>query len=513
MKARRGRLGVALIAAVVFTGACGVRVHDSTDDAMPTSQFAPSQASTAPPGVHAIDGSGSAADISSPTTSARGSSAGGPEPTPSAAPPNGNAAVHNTRSAAEPVSRGAAAAPAGGQAGPSAAPTTNPSDTPTPAGPSAGPPTSTAPARCPGQKAPINIASVSTMSGVGGEAMKDGPLAVQAWTAATNAKGGINCHPVRYVIADDGADPNRHRALVQQMVESNRVVAFVFQAAVFSGYSVVDYINQKQVPVIGNEGGSTWFYDSPYFFPHGVSGREPFVEGYFAAPALSGAADGKKKVALLSCLEAPICRDVKGKGPDAAKKYGLDLVYNAEGSLTQPDFTSHCLRAQSAGAEIFAVAMDGNTLHRVARSCAAVNYHPVYVTLTLALRTDFDTDPDMERFVGAVWSRAWFDTSVPAMQEFHASLKRYGAGLLPSPGSAFGWAAAKVFEQAAQKIGDNPTAAQVLEGLWSIRNNDFGGLTPPLTFTRGQPVKPYLCFWAPMVKDGRWTGGDKRICP
>ena len=52
----------------------------------------------------------------------------------------------------------------------------------------------------------------------------------------------------------------------------------------------------------------------------------------------------------------------------------------------------------------------------------------------------------------------------------------------------------------------------VLEGLWSIKDDDLGGITSPLTYVEGQPSKRLGCFWTPTVKGGRWTGGDTRMC-
>ena len=63
------------------------------------------------------------------------------------------------------------------------------------------------------------------------------------------------------------------------------------------------------------------------------------------------------------------------------------------------------------------------------------------------------------------------------IQELHAALKRYGGGVAPTAGSSLAWSAAKVFELAARNVGDTPGAAAILDGLWSIKNNDFGGLT------------------------------------
>jgi hypothetical protein len=51
--------------------------------------------------------------------------------------------------------------------------------------------------------------------------------AVAAWAAAVNATGGLNCHPVKYIIEDDGGDPSRNQALTQQLVEQDHVIALV----------------------------------------------------------------------------------------------------------------------------------------------------------------------------------------------------------------------------------------------------------------------------------------------
>jgi ABC-type branched-subunit amino acid transport system substrate-binding protein len=350
------------------------------------------------------------------------------------------------------------------------------------------------------------------MSGFAGEAIGGGPKAVQAWVAAVNAAGGVKCHPVKYVIADDGGDPNRHQSLVQQLVERDKVVAFVYNAAPLSGYSSVNYINQKRVPVMGNEGGSFWYHDSPYFFPLGISGGEPFHELFFAAAAKSGTTAGKTKVALISCVEAPVCSGVDKTAEANAKKYGLDLVYKAQGTMTQPDYTSHCLSAMNAGAEIFIVSMEGNSVHRVSRSCDSVGFRPIYDTVVSAIRVDFAQNPSLEGFVGGTHSLGWFVTSHPQIAQFQDALKKFAPGLAPGPATASGWTTAKLFELAAQNLPEQPTSEAILEGLWSIKNNNLGGLTYPLTYNRDQKTPPTKCFFPVVVKKGNWTAGDKLVC-
>jgi ABC-type branched-subunit amino acid transport system substrate-binding protein len=350
------------------------------------------------------------------------------------------------------------------------------------------------------------------MSGFAGEAIGGGPKGVQAWASAVNATGGVKCHPVKYVIADDGGDPNRHQSLVQQLVERDKVIAFVYNAAPLSGYSSVNYINQKRIPVMGNEGGSFWFHDSPFFFPVGISGGEPFNELFFAAAAKSGSTAGKTKAALISCVEAPVCSGVDKNAEAYAKKYGLNLVYKAQGTMTQPDYTSHCLSAMNAGAEIFIVSMEGNSVHRVARSCDSVGFRPVYDTVVSAIRTDFAQNPSLEGFVGGLHSLGWFVTGNPNIAQFQDALKKFAPGLAPAPATASGWTTAKLFELAAQNIPEQPTSEAILDGLWSVKNNDVGGLTYPLTYNRDQKTPATKCFFTVVVKKGQWTGGDKLIC-
>ena len=46
-----------------------------------------------------------------------------------------------------------------------------------------------------------------------------------------------------------------------------------------------------------------------------------------------------------------------------------------------------------------------------------------------------------------------------------------------------------------QDLRATPTSAQFLQGLWSIKNNNLGGLAPPLTFTQNADATPSNCYW------------------
>jgi branched-chain amino acid transport system substrate-binding protein len=324
--------------------------------------------------------------------------------------------------------------------------------------------------------------------------------------ATVNAKGGVNGHPVELIVADDGADPARHQALVQQLVEEKRVVAFVYNSAPLSGQASVKYLTEKRVPVIGSELAGQWFYESPMFFPQASTGLA-LVYNSVAGVAGHVVPQGKTKVAFLNCQEAQYCTDADRIWPQVAPQVGFQVVYRARASLAQPDFTSECLGAKNAGAQVFIMAMDSNSVGRVASSCARASFRPVLSWASSVTLDRHKGDPNLEGSVIPVPVLPWFLSGKPAIAEFQDVLKRYASGVIPSGSSINGWAAAKLFEKAAAAIG-KPTSEAVLQGLWALRGDTLGGLTYPITFNKDQKATEVDCWYTVVIGKGAFTSPD-----
>jgi ABC-type branched-subunit amino acid transport system substrate-binding protein len=153
---------------------------------------------------------------------------------------------------------GAPSAASGG-VGPAATSTTLPGAD---AGPIRGGPGTTAPGSgpkatgtigTPGETGPIVIGSVGNYSGPAGAGQAGLPRAVQVWAASVNARGGLFGRPVKVIVQDDGGDPARYAAAVQDLVENRGVIAFVGQGAVLSLRGGMRYLSDKGIPVIGND--------------------------------------------------------------------------------------------------------------------------------------------------------------------------------------------------------------------------------------------------------------------
>ena len=371
---------------------------------------------------------------------------------------------------------------------------------------------SSTPARPPsapeGPLPPVAIGSVGTLSGVVGQSVGGGSKAVQAWAAMTNDRGGLSGHPVKVYAADDGGDPARHQALVQELVESKGVIAFVYNPAPLTGYASVKYLEKKRVPVIGTESTGRWTYESPMFFPQATSGELAYA-AEIAAAAVFAIPQGKKKLGLIACSEGvSICEDAKKIAPVWATRLGYELVQTTSASLAQPDFTAECLSARNAGVEVVSVTMDANSLVRIAKSCASVGYKPLFAFAQQIAVQAMAREPALEGAVGDAITLPWFLSSHPAIAEFQTAIRERAPGQDIDGAAASGWASAKLFELAAVGISRTPTSAEILQGLWSVKDETVGGLTMPLTFRRDQPAERRLCYYALRITGGTFTSPD-----
>lgn len=364
-----------------------------------------------------------------------------------------------------------------------------------------------------GPKSTIKLGLAGTLSGPAGSATLPMQQGVQIWAGFVNSRGGVNGHPVQIISADDGGDPARHQAQVKELIETHRVLAFINNPEALTGASSVDYITQKRVPVIGMSGAEPWAYSSPMYFPQASSGPA-IVETLFASAGQQGLARGKKKLGVLTCTEIQQCRDVFEQTDRAAPKRGLEVVYKGRASLAQPDYTAECLSARNAGVEVLFIVLDGNSLRRVAASCARQAFRPLISTGNQVIADDMKNDPNLKDSLISNSTTFPYYQDGPSTSEFRQALQTFGKGVRPAGGLSLGWVSGKLFERAAANLPDPPTSEAILNGLWSINNDDLGGLTQPLTFQRDKPAAATVCWWNMAVRGGTWTSPDnfKRFC-
>lgn len=367
---------------------------------------------------------------------------------------------------------------------------------------------------CSSSQPTIVIGSVGEQSGIAGAAVAAGPRAVAAWVAYINAQGGVACHPLKYVIADDGGSPSQNQALTEQLVDQDHVVAFVQNDAPLAAAGSEQFLASHKIPVIGSEGAEQFYYDHPNFFPESASG-DALVYSVFAGMAQELTPSQKAHVGVLSCVEAAECSVYAQQAPADTQKIGLTLVYNGTGSLSAPNFTSQCQAAEQAGVTALLVALDPNSIHRAASSCAGINFHPQLATAAQTTTPDMAGDANLNGLDTELGYVPWTATNIPSVALFQKVMSQYGAGVPLDGSSIQGWVTAQMFLAGESNLPPgNITSAQILAGMDSIKNNDLGGITNPLTFTAGQNAPVGICWFQVKLENGTFVSpnGGHRTC-
>ena len=473
-------IAVLVAMGILFSAtACGTR--RSEDD------LAAAAGAVATPAAAGADGSAITAEPEPGADAAAGPTAAGSDA----------AIAGDTVDAASPGDAEGEASPAAG------APDASPGG-PAPAGaPGAGPAVATA------EKKGLVIGSVGSISGLVGAALKPGVEGLQVWVKWINSKGGLNGHPVRLIVADDQGDPARHRSLVQQLVEQQGVIAFVQNAEALTGAGSVSFHQSRRIPVIGSEGSNEYWNQNSMYFPqmsHGLN----FGLATLAGQATWATGHGYKKIAQLTCTEAASCTAAIGIWKKHAKHFGLEVVYQAQASLAKPDYTAECLNARNAGAEVVSVGMDGNAISRVAAACARQGYFPAYTVPSAPASPQHLNDPNMKQ-LGVDTPVAPFGSAPTG--EIAEAFAKFLPDTTVVVSHVEGWTAGKMLERAARDIAE-PTSKALLEGLWSIKGEDLGGLSGPQTFTRDKPPARTTCWFVLEGKNGKFVpyNGGKRTC-
>jgi branched-chain amino acid transport system substrate-binding protein len=511
----------AAVAATLLVAGCGTRLNDAairTAAGVGGAGAGEAAAGTPAPGT---SDSGTVSDTGAAAVSANASTGGG---TVAAATPAAGGSVSPVAGATSGANPGAARTSAGataagtatqakGSARPAAGSAAS-SGAATPGAPTPGAGAAPAGGAPAASKPPVVIGNIGDYSGIIGTLMKGGNVMAAVVARYVNEHGGLDGHPMQVVTGDAGGDPARALSLVRDMVENKNVVALMGNLWVFSANGPRQYLEEHKVPVIGGDGTTRVWDQSPMYFSSG----SPYPA--MAMGAMKGLADlGHKKQAIIYCVEAEQC----GAWRDIAKKHaaeqGVEIVYEAQVSLAQPDFTAECIQAQRNGATGIQSAIDGPSIARLAKACAQQGYKPQYMGISLAIIDSISSEPALEGLMAPQGNFPFTSASTPAEAEYQAIRQQYAPSLANSPAVATVWAAGALLREAVKGAAlpaGKVTSRDFLNGLYTIKDDNLAGLSgTPLTFVEGQqPKKLVNCLFYIRLTGAKWTApyGSKSIC-
>jgi branched-chain amino acid transport system substrate-binding protein len=351
---------------------------------------------------------------------------------------------------------------------------------------------------------PLVVGVVSTDSGATGTTA-DTSTTVQDWTKYVNSHGGINGHPVKVDYFNDADSAATALQDATTLIENDHVIALMDASSTAAPYASL--AAQNHVPMISLIGdhNATDYLTDPNAFAEGTTVPSE-LWSYAEAANLSS----HKNLALLYCAEVAACAQLVPAVKAGGASTGVKVVYSAGYSASAPNYTAICLAAKDAGANsIEPVGPVVSSNFRLLQNCRAQGYNP----LPIMSGTNFGTGATIKNAgVTNLWG---WTNSLPYFVKSSgtATFDKVMASYLPKATSdqdvLDDWAGMEIFAMAASKIpaSSTATAADIYNGLYSFHHQTIGGLTVPLTYTKGKPT-PITCAFFLDYKNGKFGTPD-----
>jgi branched-chain amino acid transport system substrate-binding protein len=359
-------------------------------------------------------------------------------------------------------------------------------------------------APCTQQLAPIAIGQVGAFSGFLEPMLGGFRPGLAAWAAEVNARGGVQCHPIRLAQRDDGSDPARTTAAIRDLVDRQKVVAMLAADVPITIGAYRAALTPAGIPTIGGDGVTPDWNADPLIFPAGVVS----LTGYSGAIKAMVQATGLKKLGLITCVEASICGLIRDAIDDMAAKAGATVVSKQSVSLTQTDYTSQCQSLKNAGAQTMFLTVDSSAIQRIFKSCASIGWSPPSATTGIAISPSTAADPKVRAANVYLNSPTppYFNLDLPTVQAFQGAMKKYAPGARIDQSAMNAYVAGKLFEAglakvAAQARSGAVTTKMILDGMYQIKNENLGGYSSvPLTFKPG-PHPTGACYYVVRINE------------
>jgi branched-chain amino acid transport system substrate-binding protein len=359
---------------------------------------------------------------------------------------------------------------------------------------------------------PIAVGDICSCTGPEASSVAQTTPTLEAWAKYVNSQGGIDGHQVKLIVKDDGYNPGTALAEVESFVTSNHIAALFDESDVDTAFTT--YIEQQHVPVLGGQVSAAGFQSADFFVPG--STYDSFTDAIVAAAKK----DGIKKLADLYCAEAAAClQSSAGLKTSTQKAGGIEMSYTAEIAYASPNFAAPCLAAKDSGATGMLVGDATTIVNKVVEDCATQGFEPKELSGDGNVALSWLGIPQFNGLSAIEEDIPWFVHNA-ATKPMYTALDKYEPAVTKSPN--FGeivsetWADGALLQAAgkATHLSSTPTAANVLAGLYAMpKGTTLDGLTPPLSFKKGQPNTNH-CWFTMSIKNGKFvqTSPDKLLC-
>jgi branched-chain amino acid transport system substrate-binding protein len=326
----------------------------------------------------------------------------------------------------------------------------------------------------------IKVGNITAVGGPLGPDIFSGMLhGAQAYFQSLNERGGVNGRKIRFSTCDDRESSDRDNACAQNMVESQKVFAFVANST--DTYAAARYVDSKGVPDVGGQPIGNAYYKYPHLFS--IIGADTPRDG-------KSIGDGgklyratnlytyyKQKVGVSKAAVffyfIPISRTAGLMMADGAKRAGIDVAYYGGGSEAgmnpaAPTFDTDVIQMRNRGVDVIWNSIDIAGFQKL---CQAIDRYGFAVKANVS--TIQGMGDKLKDFSApcrnSIWvdteSKSYTDTGDPAVAEFRTAMKKFDPGFRLHQWALEGWAAGKIFTDGVASMGASPTRKGLVDWL------------------------------------------------
>ncbi|WP_019875932.1 ABC transporter substrate-binding protein [Sporichthya polymorpha] len=350
----------------------------------------------------------------------------------------------------------------------------------------------------------VKLGGVFPLSGPLGSVGTAMMESVQAVIAQTNAAGGVRGTKFELVVEDDQFDPVRGKAVVQKLIEQDKVFAFAGIFSPFTTQAALPVIRAAKVPVFPS-GSDDREFGEPMLFPvTNPCGRQMAGNVQHLV--------SERKLAKLAVVYVNVeaVSNCAKYFTAVAKKLGADVVFNGATAPGAPDCASRMVAARASGAEALIVITENLGTVKCLQAKDQLGWDvPVSISYN---NTD---DPVILRGAGKAGegmlsSSPFTGASSAAFAEQCGAIKKFYPESRLQFFSIVGCLGTKLLIEGVKIGGFERTG--LISALESGRTFSFGDLVPPLSYANDQHL-PYDLTATVEVKDGTWVRVGKLYTP
>jgi ABC-type branched-subunit amino acid transport system substrate-binding protein len=349
----------------------------------------------------------------------------------------------------------------------------------------------------------IKVGWVGTLTGPVPGLFRGALIGTQAFMAYQNSQGGLYGRRIRVVPADDALDSGKNRAGHLQL--KDQVLAFVgsFSVNDDGGISV---LRDCGCPDIGaaltraHAALPNTFSPQPQRPGWRTGGLNYFKQRY-----------PREVIEHVAFFNAAVqsAREIAADQRKVMEALGYKIVYSREVQPNETNFTGDVIQMRNRGVRMLTFQGDVGNMARLATAMYQQNFK---VDLPNWGNAIYDSNlfkmAPKQAFEGSMLDQVYAlflgedAASIPEVALFNQWMRRIDPNQPIDLFSMYGWISARLFVEAAQKVGPQLTRARLLDTLRGMGTWDANGMIAPVNVGQKRPSDCGMVF---TVRDGKFV--------